>query len=292
MSRMLVTGVSGLVGQALTAAIGARHELIGVGRRALVDSRLAASVILDLTTDWPTAALPNRIDVVIHLAQADDWESPDSALDIFAVNAATTVRLLDYAARAGAAHFVLMSTGGLYGSSAASLSEASPLCPPAGRLGYYFETKRTAESFALLYGDRLKVSILRPFFIYGAGQRTPKLVPRLVEKVKTGAVVSVRGECGTRLNPVHVSDVVKVIDACVAQGYSGVVNVAGGQVTSILAMAQRIGGLLGRAPQLGFEPGAAEQYVSETSLMCRIIGATPMGFDEGIADLLGQGGAR
>ena len=106
MSRMLVTCVSGLVGQALTAAISAQHELIGVGRRALVDSRLAASVILDLTTDWPAAALPNRIDVVIHLAQADNWESPESALDIFAVNAAAAVGLLDYAARAGATHFV------------------------------------------------------------------------------------------------------------------------------------------------------------------------------------------
>jgi UDP-glucose 4-epimerase len=292
MSRILVSGAGGLVGQALVGTLGSRHELIGVGRRPFTDGRLHSSVVVDLTKDWSAAALPDRIDVVIHCAQADDWESPGSALSIFTVNTAATVRLLDYAIHAGARHFVLMSTGGLYGSSAAPLNESSPLCPPPGRLGYYFETKRAAESFAVLYQDRLKVSILRPFFIYGSGQRAPKLVPRLIEKVKTGTVVNIRGDGGTRLNPVHVSDVVRLIDACVEQGRSGIVNVAGGQVTSVLAMARRIGELLDKEPQLAFESGIPEQFVADTTLMTPIIGQSPIGFDDGIGDLLGQGGTR
>jgi nucleoside-diphosphate-sugar epimerase len=292
MSRILVSGAGGLVGQAIVATLGSRHELIGVGRQPLSSSGLRSSVVLDLTTQWSADALPARIDVVIHCAQADDWESPDSALNVFAVNTAATVRLLEYAIHAGAGHFVLMSTGGLYGSSAAPLSESSPLCPPPGRLGYYFETKRSAESFAVLYQDRLKVSILRPFFIYGAGQRAPKLVPRLIEKVKNGTVVTIRGDGGTRLNPVHVGDVVRLVDACVTQGRAGVVNVAGGQVTSVLAMVRRIGALLEKEPQLAFEPGLPEQFVADTTLMSEIIGRTPIGFDDGIGELLGRGAAR
>ena len=99
---------------------------------------------------------------------------------------------------------------------------------------------------------------------------------------EVGTIVRAFGDGGTRLNPVHVSDVVRLIDACVTQGRSGVVNVAGGQVTSVLEMVQRIGKLLEREPQLAFEPGIAEQFVADTTLMTQIIGKTPIGFDDGI----------
>ena len=291
MSRALLTGVTGLVGHRLAHALAAEHEVVGVCRRA-PDHAPFTSVVIDLSKEWTWRSLPARADVVIHLAQSDNWQAPDAALDVFAVNLASAARLLDYAANAGASHFVLMSTGGLYGASDVPLTESAPLRLGDGPLRYYFETKRSAEEFAGVYRDRMAVSILRPFFIYGSGQRLPKLVPRLIDALTAGRAVPIRGQSGTILNPVHVDDVVRVVQACLAQRHSGLVNVAGGQVTSIRDMASRIGRLFDVTPQFQAEPGDAEQFVSDTAVMRRLIGAEPIGFDEGIGSILADGVPR
>lgn len=280
-----MTGVTGLVGNRLAPTLAASHDVIGVCRRPPSTSTFT-SLSIDLAHEWPARLLPSRIDAVVHLAQADNWNVPGAALDVFAVNLASAARLLEYAAGAGARHFVLMSTGGLYGSADHPLTEASPVRLADGALRYYFETKRSAEAFAALYGDRMTVSILRPFFIYGSGQRVPKLVPRLIESVTLGRAVRIRGDAGAVLNPVHVDDVVKVIEACIAQNHDGVINVAGGQVTSIRDMTLRIAALCGRTANFETEAGSPERFIADTSLMRRVTGVDPIGFDEGIASVL------
>src|SRR4051812_27221224 len=116
--RILLTGTGGLVGSTLATTLGAKHQVYGICRRPLADATALTPVHVDLGTDWSPAVLPAHIDAVIHLAQSNRWqEFPDQAADIFAVNVASTARLLDYAVHAGATNFVLASTGGLYGSS-------------------------------------------------------------------------------------------------------------------------------------------------------------------------------
>ena len=285
-----MTGVTGLVGNRLAPTLAASHEVIGICRRP-PRANTFTPLSLDLAREWTARLLPPRIDTVIHLAQADNWSVPDAALDVFAVNLTSAARLLEYAAGAGATHFVLMSTGGLYGGADQPLTESSPLRLVDGALRYYFETKRAAEAFATLYGDRMAVSILRPFFIYGSGQRVPKLVPRLIESVTHGRAVRIRGGAGAMLNPVHVDDVVKVIEACIVQNHSGVINVAGGQVTSIRDMTLRIAALCGRTATFETEPGNPERFVSDTSLMRELIRAEPIAFDDGIAAVV-EGSGR
>src|SRR4051812_48372676 len=223
MSRVVITGITGLVGSNLSSALAARHEVVGICRKQLADAPFA-SIAIDLAGDWNSSQLPAKVDVVIHAAQSDNWQAPEGVLDVFGVNLAATARLLDYAGRAGASQFVLLSTGGLYGSAGTPLTESSPLRIPDGVLRYYFETKKSAEGFADLYRDRMAVSVLRPFFIYGAGQRIPKLVPRLIDTIKLGQPVRLRGDGGTRLNPVHVRDVVALIESSIAGAHSGAVN--------------------------------------------------------------------
>lgn len=290
MSRILVTGASGLVGSAIIRDWSAHHELFAVSRRALPEGPSASTILADLAASWSVDDLPGRIDAVIHLAQSNHWQDfPAAALDMFGVNVAATAKLLDYAATAGATRFVLASTGGLYGSSPQPITEASPLCSADGPLEYYFATKRAAETLALSYRHRFCVSIVRPFFVYGAGQRLPKLIPRLIDNVRTGTAIRVRGDSGTMLNPVHVDDMVKVLAACLEENHQGIVNVGGGQVTSIREMATRIGQLLGSTPQFTSEPGHAEGFVADIARMRSLTKSDPIGFDDGIARLLKQG---
>jgi nucleoside-diphosphate-sugar epimerase len=287
MSRILITGATGLVGGQLSAALAARHDVFAVCRGPQPALNDVTWITIDLATDWSRASLPGQIDAVIHLAQSDRWQDfPGCALDVFAVNTASTAKLLDYAIHAGAAHFVVASTGGLYGSVAGAITELSPVNHQTGPLHYYFETKRASEGLALAYDGRLAVTVLRPFFIYGPGQRQPKLIPRLIERIRAGDVVRLRGDSGAQMNPTHVADVVAVIEACLAQHHHGIVNLGGGQVTSIRSMATRIGDVLSVPVRFEFEDGDADCFVADVTRMSALIGRAPVRFDDGIAAVL------
>jgi len=287
-SRIVLTGAAGLLGARALTTLHGQHEI-----HAVVRKRPAAPLAgvtyheLDLATNWSTESLPSRVDAVCHLAQSARMRDfPAQAPDIFAVNLAATASLLDYARRSGASHFVLASTGGLYGRHDGAITEETPLNPPGGELGYYFETKRCAELLAAAYVDRLNVIVLRPFFIYGPAQHDDMLIPRLIARVRAGQPITLRGQSGTRLNPIYVDDAVAVLEGTLGLDGHHVINVAGPQVSSIREISNRIAGLLGVDPVFQLEAGEPDHIVSSIARMKAIVDRDLVDVHSGIATML------
>src|SRR5437016_4304610 len=119
MKKCLMTGGTGLIGTNLRAALLPDWQVFAVSRSAGGDVQSQSHMIpvaADLAGQWDTASFPAQIDAVIHLAQSEHFRDfPEKAVDIFQVNAVSTLRLLDYARQAGARTFVLASSGGVYG---------------------------------------------------------------------------------------------------------------------------------------------------------------------------------
>jgi nucleoside-diphosphate-sugar epimerase len=284
-STIVVTGATGLLGTHTLASLHGRHEI-----HALVRTRPAQALPdvvyheRDLTQPWTADGLPGRVDAVCHLAQSTRMRDfPGQAADIFAVNLAATASLLEYARHARASHFVLASTGGLYGVSEAAITEDTPLNPPPGHLGYYFQTKRSAELLASAYLDSLNVVVLRPFFMYGPGQHRDMLIPRLIASVRSGRPIAVRGASGTWLNPIYVDDAAAVLHGSLGLAGHQVVNVAGPQVVSIRYIAERIGNLLGVAPVIRMDAGEPDRIVSDIARTRTIASRDLIDVDTGIA---------
>ena len=53
---------------------------------------------------------------------------------------------------------------------------------------------------------------MRPFFVYGPGQRG-MLIRVLTDRVLAGETVTVRGNPGMRINPIYVGDAARAIEA-------------------------------------------------------------------------------
>jgi len=286
MSRLLVTGASGLLGARFVALAASQgHEVCAVGRSAPEPPQPNVRwIAMDLARPLDRSALPPQIDAVLHLAQSRRFrEFPDGAGDVFAVNVARTAELLDYAHGAGATHFVLASTGGVYAPSAEPLTEDSAL---ATKPGFYPASKRAAELLAHPYAGLMTVGILRFFFIYGAGQGSDMLMPRLVASVRDGRPIQLQGNDGLSLNPVHVDDAAAAVLAATEMEESATVNVAGPSTVTLREIAGLIGAELGVEPRFELDEGSAPSLVADTARMRRVLAEPRTDLQAAIGELL------
>ena len=171
MTRVLITGGHGFVGNALFERLGAEGcDPLRVSRQALGPGDLAVGEI-DLTTDWSEAFIDCA--VVIHLA-ARVHVMQDTATDPLTafrtVNVDGTLNLARQAAAAGVKRFVFISSIKVNGESTEpeqSFTEADPPNPQ----GAYGRSKQEAEQgLRQLSADiGMEVVIIRPPLVYGTG---------------------------------------------------------------------------------------------------------------------------
>ena len=290
--RILLTGATGFLGGRLLRKLAGEHEVYALSRRvpgSAADSG-ATWLVQDLAQSSWTISMPDKIDAVVHLAQSPHFRDfPTQAEDIYGVSTGTTMKLLDWALRVGAKRFVLGSTGGLYGVSKEPVAETALLPNQRSQLGFYFATKRAAELLAQQYAGQLAVATLRFFFIYGAGQSSSMLMPRLAANIRDGKPISLQGDDGIHLNPVHVDDAVNAIVRVMDLKDSRLLNVAGPQMTTLREISEEMGRLLGRRPIFDVDMIAHPNHlVADIERMSRALGAPEIGIKVGIAELLGK----
>jgi len=241
--RVLVTGAAGFVGRHLTPLLAAEHEVIALVRRPPTSSLGAATILqADLNGPGLEESLPGGVDVVVHLAQAY-LPFPEHAAEIFAVNAGSTQRLADWARRTGVRRLVLASSGSVYAPAPRPVREDDPTRP----IAFHPATKLMAEQLLGFYEDAMAVVRLRLFAPYGPGQ-TDRMIPRLIQTIAEGRPVRLSRGGEPRLNPIHVDDLVGIIDQAVGGAGAPVVNIAGPRPVSVAEIARIIGSALGRTP--------------------------------------------
>lgn len=279
--RILLTGATGFVGRALRPRLAATgHEVVAVTRG---NACVPGAAIWDLAAGGPApASLPARIDAVVHAAQSRNHRAfPGDATELFAVNAVATAALLDYAVRAGASRFCLLSTGTVYEPFDRGLAEDAPLAPTS-MLG---ASKLAGEVVARPYASLFPLAVLRIFTPYGPGQ-VGRLIPNLVERVRSGQAVQVSADGeGMRLAPIYVDDLCSVVAAAVEDAWNTTVNVASPETTTIRGIADLVGAILGRAARFEIGVGAAVDLAPPVERLGRLV-------DLGAMSTLGEGLAR
>ncbi|MBE0635290.1 NAD(P)-dependent oxidoreductase [Candidatus Bipolaricaulota bacterium] len=273
--RILITGAGGFIGRHLTARLVDRHEVFALVRhQGVVDLPEGARILVhDLTSPLDKSQLPTQVDVVIHLAQSSHYRSfPEFAQDIVAVNIQSTARMLDYARLCGAKTFILASTGGVYPRSDMHVTEAAPLEAPDG---FYDRTKYIAELLAHGYEEVLRVVVLRFFCVYGPGQKD-RLVPGILERIRSNQEVVIDGSPGLRLNPIYVEDAVRAFEPAFELGLSATFNIAGDEDVTIDEMARLLAGAVNQRLRLRHTGGkGSHALLGDNTKMKQVLGITP-----------------
>ncbi|SCX36173.1 Nucleoside-diphosphate-sugar epimerase [Pseudomonas sp. NFACC25] len=285
--NILISGANGLLGAHSVAQLVARHQVHAIVHTA-PDVPLAGVNyhVLDLSQAWSPQLLPTSVDAVIHLAQSSRFrEFPDQALDVFGVNVASTARLLDYAKSAGARHFILASSGGGYGAGNEAFKENAQI-PHPGQLGYYLGSKLCSEVLAHNYASLMNVTVLRFFFMYGKDQKRSMLVPRLIDNVMSGQAITLHGNDGIKINPIHVSDAVAALEHCLGLEGSHTFNVAGTEVLSLRDIAGIIGTAVGRDPIFNIEEIESRNLIANIDSLSESLITPRVSFAQGILELI------
>jgi GDP-4-dehydro-6-deoxy-D-mannose reductase len=226
---VLVTGATGFIGRALVARLKKKgHEVIALG-----------STQGDIADPATLVSLRNRkFACVFHLAGLTyvpaSWGDPDAFRRI---NVGGTENVLSLCSAAGAP-LVYMS-GYVYGVVAHQpISEEVPPRPN----NPYAESKLLAEQAcrACASAAGVKVTVLRPFNVYGPGQAPRFLVPTVIEQVLRRRVVEVL-DLEPRRDWVFVEDVAEaaITAAQRMDGYR-VYNIGSGVSVSVGELITRI----------------------------------------------------
>ena len=289
MSKILITGATGLVGSALLPLFEAEDEIHAIARGPVAE-RLVPNLHvhqLDLSGEFDPSGLPARIDAVIYLAQSENFRDfPRTALDIFDVNVGSLMRLLDYARAAGARSFVYASSGGVYGSGATPIREDVPIAA-TGSLGFYLSTKLCGEILVENYAPFMSVAMLRLFFAYGRGQKRSMLIPRLIDNIRAGTPIQLQGTDGLHLNPVHAADAAAACRAALDLSGLHRINVAGPEPLSLRELCELIGDKVARRPVFEGQTEAGEaNLVADTTAMASLLGPPGRRISDHIDELL------
>jgi nucleoside-diphosphate-sugar epimerase len=171
MTRILVTGATGFVGQGLVQRLIADKRLFRSAVRGASGLPGDTIAIGDIgpETDWASAL--DGIDTVFHLAgRAHIFASERDPLAAFRkVNTLGTARLAEQAEAAGVRRFVLLSSvkAALDTSGLTPVTESEP---PAPRTPYGI-SKLQGEQALRAAAGKMEIVILRPPLVYGPGVR-------------------------------------------------------------------------------------------------------------------------
>lgn len=193
MSRVLVTGAAGFVGANLVRRLLADGDDVIAGvHSGANDWRLRdlqsdiQSVAADVRDRDAVAALVERLrpETIFHLAANGAYSWQQQRELIFATNFLGTVNVLEAAVRHDVSRFVVAGTSSEYGYQDHAPAETEAPEPNSD----YAVAKAAATLFAGYVGrtERIGVSVLRLYSVYGPWEEPGRLVPALVCSARNG----------------------------------------------------------------------------------------------------------
>jgi len=284
MKKVLITGSTGLIGHEVIGQLLGKWIVYAVSRcHNEYLSIHTDQIVCDLSQDFDTSLFPEHVDAVVHLAQSEHFRNfPERSGDIFTVNTLATLKLLEYARKAGAKNFILASSGGVYGYGDEEFSEEKPLMV-RDDLGFYLSSKLCSEIIADNYSSLMNIVSLRFFFVYGPRQNETMLIPRLIKNIREGKAITLQGTNGIMINPTYVSDAAEAVVHSLDLTESYKINVGGPDALYLRQICDIIGEVVGKKPAFEMsESGEARDLVGSTRVMRALLCEPKVQFEQGV----------
>ena len=246
MTKVLLTGASGLIGAAILRTLLAEgHDVATLGRAEHAPLPGIEHYRLDLIEAAPAElrmlARRAACDRLIHAA----WYTNHADYLTADVNRRWldgSIRLIDAFHEETQGRIIGLGTCVEYAlDGGRCIEDATPLRPDT----LYGVCKNALSSYLLAIPN---TAWARIFFVYGPGDRAGRLVPHLIERARNGSPVSVRFG-GLRRDYIHIDDLAAQIVALACSDVTGPVNTASGHAVRLSDIVEAAAAAAGR-PEL------------------------------------------
>lgn len=222
--RIVITGIGGRLGRALTRRLHREHEVIGIDRRKV--EHLPKDVEIERADirrrKFEDVFRRERIDAVVHLNIMHDPRSSSAEHHDFNING--TKKVFELCAEHRVAKVVVLSSANVYGPDPRNpqfLEEDAPLM--GGRTFGAIRDLIALDMFCNTFFWRhpeIETVILRPVHIVGDVNNAPSRYLRLPNPITLLGF-------DPMVQLIHVEDVISAIERALTPGVRGVYNIAG-----------------------------------------------------------------
>lgn len=169
--NILVTGITGFIGRALTSRLSHKHRIIGVGRSSSAHIPLLSSYLpLDQLPEYTLELQEtNKVRCVVHLAAAvHDMKGKLTYAQYSEANVDLTLDMCKFASQIGVKKFIFISTIKVLGESTSEGEKFNKDSLP-NPVDDYSKSKFEAECVVRKYcaDNGINYVIIRPVLVYG-----------------------------------------------------------------------------------------------------------------------------
>lgn len=242
--NILITGTSGLVGGEVNKLLNGHsisHEVLR--HPSCIDLR--------------------GYDTVIHCSAYGNHRFQTDVNEMIQANIINTYNLLEASKKDKIKTFILIGTSSEYGIKNKPMREDSP-CHPQG---FYAITKHCASLLALEYKKYFNVVVIRPFSIYGENEADHRLIPTIIDSIKTGRKIEI---VNAFHDWIHVSDVANLIKKVIEKPFSGILNCGTGIQTDNVEIVGLLQNISGKKVNMIRHDVPLSNWVADTTKMFRI----------------------
>jgi len=277
--KIAVAGSDGFVGTKVCEQLEAKgHEVVRIDITRGFD--LCDNTIIDKIAP---------IDCFVHLANLvfvpGSYAEPEK---YYRINYLTTLNALEICRKYNAR--LVYASSYIYGPPQyLPVDENHPVCP----FNPYAQTKVICEKLCEGYHRdfKVKVSILRPFNIYGVGQKGKLLIPEIIGQIKEGKDFIELKASSPRRDYINVIDVAGAFVTCTEDTNDfNVYNVCSGESISVRELTEVINKYLHKKVQFNFSEVARPNEVDESRGSCAKLESIGwrcvITLDEGIKQLI------
>ncbi|PBQ31523.1 NADH(P)-binding protein [Sphingobacteriaceae bacterium] len=271
---ILITGVNGFVGKALYKRLSLSRSVIGIARQK---TELPGNIqALDLTNEKQTLDFfenHKEISCVVHLASRMANKDNVNDLSVLNENAAMAKNIALGAKLAGVKKIVHLSSSSVYSNTDGRYDEKAIADPSKNADAIYGLSKYNAEVILEHFlSGTVNLTHLRTAMIYGEGMDASRIIPVLIEEIKTKNTATLFGNGERLLNLVQVDRLSEYIEFFIGNSASGIFNVAD-ECISLVDLAKRLIAEYGSSEsKLILNPaGNKHQFILDTTKLNQLL---------------------